>query len=332
MLSVDVYGRQDILDNSLADRAPTDGRPRFTWTGGGRGSFDEIKLQSDWRNAVADDREVIFIASSDPGRYEIQTVLANPGDCQPAIGDETAEDALARCSAKFAVKVRRPSDIKLFAEPPINPSGVIPEVITDSDGIEFNVFTPEQGGSFLGDGFSLAADPGAVNNDEYIGMRISPTGVASNAGKTWQRYTLVGTKYSINVADAAGEAISSFTLNEVATVCVRLPEELRSEIAKVVLAVIDDDQELTVLSTSVKIGTEGIRVCGTMSRVPAMVAVGSIGAPPELVEEEPLPDTGGVAPAHSILMVLSVVGIAMIGVGFSVSRNSRRRRTSVRLP
>ena len=123
-----------------------------------------------------------------------------------------------------------------------------------------------------------------------------------------------------------------YTLNEVATVCVRLPEELRSEIAKVVLVVIDDDQELTVLSTSVRIGTDGIRVCGTMSRVPAMVAVGSIGAPPELVEEEPLPDTGGVAPAHSILMVLSVVGIAMIGVGLAVSSISRRRRTYVSIP
>ena len=332
VLSVDVYGRQDILDNSLADRAPTNGRPKFTWTGGGRGSFDEIKLQSGWRNAVADDREVIFIASSDPGRYEIQAVLANPGDCQPAIGDETAEVALNRCSAKFSVNVRRPSQLDSYSVPPINPAGAIPNTIAGSDGELYAVFTPEQGGSFLRDEFSLTADPGAVNNDEYIGMRISPTGVASNAGKTRQRYTLVGTKYSIDVADADGEAISSYTLNEAATVCVRLPEELRSEIAKVVLAVIDDDQELTLLSTSVKIGTEGIRVCGTTSRVPAMVAVGSIGAPPELVEEEPLPDTGGVAPAHATLMVLSVVGIAMIGVGFAVARNIRRRRTSVRLP
>ena len=334
MLSVDVYGRQDILDNSLADRSPTDGRPSFTWTGGGRGSFKEIDLQSDWRNAVADDRQVIFTASSVPGTYTITTILAEPGECQPAIGDETAEDARNRCSADFTVTVRRPNDFNKFEVPPVNPVGMIPNSITGADEHLYAAFTPEGGGEVIGDGISVVAGAGAVVNGEYIGIRISPTGVASNAGKTWQRYTLVGTKYGIGVINESGKAVSRYALEEAATVCVPLPAELRESIAGVVLVVIDDDQELTALSSSVSIGSEGVQVCGALSSLPAMIAVGSVGSPPEAAEDEHelLPDTGGVAPAHSTLLVLAMSGIAMIAVAFVVPRNGRRRRTYGRLP
>ena len=334
VLSVDVYGRQDILDNSLADRSPTDGRPSFTWTGGGRGSFKEIDMQSDWRNAVADDRQVIFTASSVPGTYTITTILAEPGECQLAIGDETAEDARNRCSADFTVTVRRQNDFNKFEVPPVNPVGMIPNSITGADEHLYAAFTPEGGGEVIGDGISLVAGPGAVVNGEYIGMRISPTGVASNAGKTWQRYTLVGTKYGIGVINESGKAVSRYALEEAATVCVPLPAELRESIAGVVLVVIDDDQELTALSSSVSIGSEGVQVCGALSSLPAMIAVGSVGSPPEAAEDEHelLPDTGGVAPAHSTLLVLAMSGIAMIAVAFVVSSMGRRRRTYGRLP
>ena len=145
---------------------------------------------------------------------------------------------------------------------------------------------------------------------------------------------MVGTKYGIGVINESGKAVSRYALEEAATVCVPLPAELRESIAGVVLVVIDDDQELTALSSSVSIGSEGVQVCGALSSLPAMIAVGSVGSPPEAAEDEHelLPDTGGVAPAHSTLLVLAMSGIAMIAVAFVVSSMGRRRRTYGRLP
>ena len=68
--------------------------------------------------------------------------------------------------------------------------------------------------------------PGSVPNSEYTGVRVTSGGDASNAGKTWQRFTLVGSKYDIGVLDASGEAILSDTLADPASVCVPLPAEL----------------------------------------------------------------------------------------------------------
>ena len=94
-------------------------------------------------NAEADDREMVFAASQDPGTYEVTALLADPNECQPAIGDETVQDALKRCSAKIPVNVRRPSSTESAPESPVNPSGTIRELITDSEGTEYAVFTPE---------------------------------------------------------------------------------------------------------------------------------------------------------------------------------------------
>ena len=50
-MSVDVYGRQDILDNGLADRSPEDRRPMFEWMSTGGGKFKEIRVKAEWRNS-----------------------------------------------------------------------------------------------------------------------------------------------------------------------------------------------------------------------------------------------------------------------------------------
>ena len=47
IVSVDVYGRQDILDNGLADRSPEDRRPMFEWTQTGGGKFKEIRVEAE---------------------------------------------------------------------------------------------------------------------------------------------------------------------------------------------------------------------------------------------------------------------------------------------
>ena len=89
---------------------------------------------------------------------------------------------------------RSSAPVEAKAEPR-NPAGAIPTILTDSDGNQYEVFTPEGGGTFTGDTSSLKAGPGVVPNGEIVGLRISDGGSASNEGKTYQRYSLGGNWY-----------------------------------------------------------------------------------------------------------------------------------------
>ena len=50
VLSVEVWGRQGLLDNGLADKAPADGRPEIAWSSSGGGTFEEGRVRSEWRD------------------------------------------------------------------------------------------------------------------------------------------------------------------------------------------------------------------------------------------------------------------------------------------
>ena len=202
MLSVDIYGLQNAKDNSLA--------ATFIWTEDG----DPIDGSK---------REIDYTAPSSPGSYMITATLGG-GECQPA--DE--DDREAACSATITVQVRRPSTAPDDGVAPQNPPGEIPTILTDGDGNQYEVFTPEGGGTFTGEGYTLSAGAGAIPNGEYIGVRVSDEGSASNAGMTHQRYTLGGNMYSVSAVDANNAEITSYALNSAATVCVPLPDELRS--------------------------------------------------------------------------------------------------------
>ena len=205
-------------------------------------------------------------------------------ECLAQQEDETPEDHEVRCSAEIEVTVVRRATAPIIVTAPVNPPGVIPETLSDSDGVAYAVITPVEGGSFVGDGYSLEAGAGAVSNGEYIGVSMTPAGDASNVGMTWHRYTLGGLRYAISVVDADGEAVSDYALSDAATTCVPLPPELRGSIADIVMAVTEDGGGMTVLSTSVKITPDGVSVCGKLSTLPVTVAVGKVGSPPEVVD------------------------------------------------
>ena len=329
-LSVEVWGRQGLLDNGLADKAPADGRPVIVWSSGGDGTFEEGRVRSDWRDGIANDRQVMFVASDEPGTVTVTASLVDSADCLAQQEDETSEKHEARCSAQIEVTVVRRATAPIIETAPVNPPGAIPETLSDADGVAYAVLTPVDGGSFAGEGYSLEADTGAVSNGEYIGVSMAPTGDASNVGMTWHRYTLAGQRYAISVVDADGDAVSDYGLNKAVTACVPLPSELRGNIADIVLAAADDAGDTTVLSTSVKITPDGVSVCGKLSTLPATVAVGKVGSPPEVVDpsedvaEEPLPDTGGAAPATPWLLYLLLAGLFATVAGMTVLRRIRR--------
>ena len=331
-LSVEVWGRQGLPDNGLADKAPSDGRPVIVWTSSGDGTFEEGRIRSEWRDGVANDRQVAFVAPSEPGTVTVTASLEDSADCLAQQEDETAEDHELRCSAQINVTVVRRTTAPIIETAPVNPPGAIPETLSDADGVAYAVLTPVDGGSFTGEGYSLEADAGAVSNGEYIGVSMAPAGDASNVGQTWHRYTLAGQKYAISVIDADRVLVSDYALNKAVTACVPLPSALRGSITHIVLAAMDDAGGTTVLSTSVKITPSGVSVCGKLSTLPVTVAVGKEGAPPEVVApsedvaEEPLPDTGGVAPATPWLLWLALAGMFATVTGLTVLRRVRPSR------
>ena len=85
-LSVEVWGRQGLLDNGLADKAPSDGRPEIVWSSSGDGTFAEGRVRAEWRDGVANDREVKFVAPSNPGTVTVTASLVGLGRMSCAAG------------------------------------------------------------------------------------------------------------------------------------------------------------------------------------------------------------------------------------------------------
>ena len=311
-LEVLIYGLQDAKDQDLGIGVT------FTWTV----SPDNGSITHE---DAAKQYEANFEASSSPGKYLITASLGG-GECQPAPGADR-DDA---CSAEFDVTVRRPSADGPEQEAPANPPGEIPSILADSDGNQYEVFTPVEGGTFTGEGYSLTVDAGAVPNGEFLGIRMSDEGAASNAGMTHQRYTLGGNMYAISAVDSSQAAISSYVLDDPALACVPLPDELRSNISDLALVAINSDGSLTILAAQVRIRSAGNIVCGALSNLPASVAVGSSGAPAAIPTPTPEPTavpppTGGTAPASSMVVLWSMLlGIAVFALG-SVLVIARRR-------
>lgn len=314
-LSFEVYGRQDIHDNGLADGHT------FAWDSeNGAGSFEA----ADRSNAN------IYTAPASPGTYTL-TATSPSGAC---LGGDDEEE---RCSAKFIITVRRAS-IPVEATPePVNPSGEIPPILTDQDGNQYEVFTPEGGGTFTGDTSTLSAGPGVVPNGEVVGMRISEGDPASNEGSTHQRYTLGGNWYEVSAVDSTGTSVATYVLSGAVEVCVPLPAELRSNISDLALVAVNEDDSFTILSSSVRQSPSGtMNVCGNLGSVPATLAVGKAGAPAPLpIEVEAtetsseLPDTGGYAPASSAAWLLILI-LAAAAATFGTFLIRRKARSSLR--
>ncbi len=308
-LSVDIYGAQDIKSNGLADGIG------FLWSDGDAGG-----------TITGNGREVTYSAPDQPGTYTISVATPFSACRAPAT-------AGVRCEATFEIMVRRASSAEAAKPEPRNPAGEIPAILTDSDGNQYEVFTPERGGTFTGDTSNLTAGPGVVPNGEIVGLRIAEGDAASNEGKTYQRYSLGGNWYEVSAVDGSGVSVASYVLNDALEVCIPLPVELSSRISGLAIVAINSDDSLTILSSTVRISGSDTNVCANVSSVPATIAVGSAGSPaplptavPETEDETDPPDTGGAAPSSDALVWALMIGFVGVFAGLAVM-HSRRRRT-----
>ncbi len=327
-LAVEVYGIQNILDNGLADN---DNGVSFSWSDARGGTFSESTSFAGRQNGHHDDRQVLYTAPNSPGTTTVTAKLGVGNGCYAPEGDEAVEDDTVtptRCTVNFEVTVRRASAGAPDAVAPVNPSGPIPSILTDSGGFAFSVFTPVEGGEFIGEGFGVSAGAGAVPNGEIIGIAMASAGGADNMGSTHQRYTLRGDAYAIGVVDSSGVSVSSYRLDSAAEVCVPMPDALRSNISDVSLVTVNGDGTLTILTSNVKLSSSGIDVCGAISSLPAIVAAGAAGAPEDFPTPMPepevvTPDTGGSAPTNSAVLFLLLLGLAIATVGVLTLRRVR---------
>ncbi len=300
VLSIDVIGRQNVQDQNLGNGI------EFDWSASGG------RLPED-----ADGTSVTYTAPSAPGTY---TVTVSPSSGCVGTGSD--------CTATFRISVHRQGEATGPDAPPRSPPGVIPTILNDSDGAQYEVFTPEDGGSFQGEGFWITAAAGVIPNGEVIGVRIAVTGSASNAGMSHHRYTLYGDRYSIFAVDAMGGPLSSYRLEGPAEICIPIPSELRSSITDVGLVGINDGSALTALTSWVRVSPVLI-ACGNLSLLPATIAAGIPGSPPPAPTATPeptpaLPPTGGTAPTSSpVFWWAMLIGFAMVAI--AVLAVSRRR-------
>ena len=304
MLNVKIFGRQGIQDQALA-------------------SLADIVWEAEGGSITGTGDRVSYTAPSTAGRYLV-TASISVFQCRPEID----------CTAEFDIRVLRASPVSASTpEAPQNPTGDIPSILTDDQGKQYEVFTPEGGGSFEESSVALTAGPGAVPNGEVVGLRIDDTGAASNTGATSHRYTLAGTQYQVSGVDTDGNALSAFRLNSAIQVCIPLPDALRANLSDLAMVSRTPDQgSLTVLSTRVSLGADGaVSACSSLNDIPATIAVGSRGAPDAIPtptpEPEPvLPETGGTTPGSTgSALLLMLIGITLITSGQYILKRTRQR-------
>ena len=203
---------------------------------------------------------------------------------------------------------------------PVNPPGEIPVIVFDSTGNVFEVFTPREGGTIVGDNFSFVAQPGDVPSALLVAVRMSEAGPASNAGMTHHRYTFGGNYYIISAVDGEGKPLRApFTFRNPPVACVPIPGEYLANIDAVRLIATDPAvRSQTVLSSSARLESSGLKMCGYVGTVPTTVAVGIEGTPGPLpptpvveIQIVELPVTGGAAPPSNAAMLLLILGLAL---------------------
>ena len=256
---------------------------------------------------------------------EIDTTINTDSDgvATEACATTTSFSVFALAGAAISTSVTTDTPTPVATNTPSNPDGEIPSTLIDGDGNQYEVFTPEEGGNFDGDAFSITATRGAVQNGEYIGVRMYESDAASNTGETHQRYTLGGNQYridvvdpGIDVADSEGASVMPYRLNTPAEVCMPLPPELNASINDATILTTNPDGTLAVISSSVRVGTSGTQICGDISELPALIAVGKQGTPAAIPAPTPeptpeAPETGGASPSAAAILWLILLGAAV---------------------
>lgn len=324
-LSVEMYGRQDIRDDTLGDSPGI----TFEWTAEdllsqslfGNGDLaEEVRVDdARGRNGRPDDRRVLYTAPSDPGRYRVRVTLQVGPQCLGAREGETEQDAVERCTAVFDVAVLRHRTEADPSPEPMDPEGEIPDIIVDGDGRNYQVFTPEGGGELVAEKCTFKAPGGAVNNGEVIGASI--TVLREDEDKLPvedHRFVTDGVQCRIDAVDSDGTPLVDYRLGVPGEVCMPLPDTFRPKAANALAGAINPDGTLTSLGGRLFLATStgALRVCGNIGSLSATVVValraeaaGELPPTPAATPDVSEIETGGrgLSELHAAALMLSAL-------------------------
>ena len=311
-LRVDVYDSQGDLDNELPGKL--DGQLVFRWSeqGSGGGSFA----------TPSNGHRVTYTAPSSPGTYTITAEAQPDGICLSHHEGATAITAAERvpCIATFTIRVTRAA-VDLGPQPdPINPAGPIPESLMDNAENTYSVFTPVDGGTFTGEGFTVSAPAGAIPDRTLVGVMAAVSTIPVPAPVPGASMSVAGSFYDINVIAQDGDPpLASYgDLDDPLTVCLPFPEQFRADLSNVVAIERKSDGSFALLTTKVRTnaGGGGLTVCGALSTLPATVGVAQLGTvpalPPTPAPEEDLPEAGATAPSAIAVVLMLLAGAAIL--------------------
>ena len=327
-LSVNIFGLAGEADNGKVDEADSD--LIFRWSESSTatgGSFGDPNHE----------RRVIYTAPGLPGTYTVMAEAQPDGVCRKHhttdFGITDAERA--DCQATVTVHVSRAPGT---AEPPplpINPRGLIPTSLTDNDGTAYAVFLPVEGGTFSGEGITVSAQPGAVPDLTYVGVAATAAGAVPDP-TPGARMTLAGTFFDIDGVTQNGAApVTGYIFDDPISACLPLPTAFRGNVSDVVLVEQKSDGSLGVLATKIRQTGGSLSVCGSLTNLPATVAVAKLGiVPPPPPEPGPdtgeeLPDTGATTPygaPWSLWAILIGATATLLAATTAITRNRRNTR------
>ena len=313
MLLVDVYNAQNKLDNALATSDESPLVFRWSESGNGGGSFSE----------PTSGRRVTYTVPSLPGRYTVLAEAQPDGICISHHGDASAitDAERAPCIATFTLNVSRAPGQIGPQDPPVNPPGAIPSSMTDSAGVAYSVFTPVDGGTFTGTDITVSAGAGAVPDRTLLGVSAAASEVPVPAPIPGASMSLAGSFYDVNAITSDGSSpLLSLTLDAPLNVCLPYPDEFRAELSNVVAVERQFNGELAILTTKVRSNAGVLTVCGAISTLPATVGVAKLGTVPAIqptpMPDNPLPEAGGAAPSHTLLILTLLLGTLLFtGIG-----------------
>ena len=330
-LSVNVYDRQDGLANSEADNS-TDSFAGIATTF----SWSELNGNGTFQNPN-DKRSVLYTAPSQPGTYTITATAMPDGICR---GHHENPPNYDECTATFILRVTR-APLPVTQSEPVNPTGVIPESISDPAGNRYTVFTPADGGTFTNNEtirIAVIAPPGAVPDNTYIAIRaraLNPDDTANYQQTSAPRLILAPNYTRILAVDANGNPLTDYRLNEPAQVCLPMPNQFRDRLDAVAIVKLPDNESENISPLTSRAFTnppDGLRICAALSVLPATLTTARFGTQPTAT---PNPEqyignieTGGTAPP----VKWPIIATALLLISSIIARRATAGRTRTSAP
>ena len=329
-LSADVYDSQDQLANEHADNGEGGferWQPDLEWSSDSGGSFEDS----------SNGRSTVYTAPTLPGVYTVTAEVGPPGLCRahhPGVETQDGDP----CTARFTVRVSREASPATPAPTPVNPSFAIPTTVSDDAGTKFSVFTPVAGGTFSGTGITISAGPGAVPDRAALAVAAAETDAASPSETANAEFILHGKTYDVvamsRTDDTSWSAAAQYRLDAPLTACLTVPWESANRLSSITVVEIMSDGLVGPLTSNLRSVDGGTAACGTLSRVPATLALATradpvmepTAAPTAAATPRELPAAGGASLTVNTLALVLLSGLVVVAVAVASAVAMKARR------